>query len=76
MARKENITIGLPKPVLDAIEQAQIELYRKSLNAQVRGDAGDAKFSRSMTIEMLIIDGLRKHGFDVVWGTLKDAETE
>lgn len=80
MARKTNITIGLPEPVLEAIEQAQKEMYRKSLTAMARRSAmrdhPDAQFSRSVTVEMLIIDGLRKNGFDVDWGKLKNAKTK
>jgi len=69
MARKENITIGLPKPVLDAVEKAQVKLYKESLDAKVRGDAGDAGYSRSLTIELLVLEGLKKHKIDVDWET-------
>jgi hypothetical protein len=67
MARKENITIGLPKPVLGAVEKAQVKLYQDSIDAKVRGDAGEAGYSRSQTIELLVLEGLKKHGVDVEW---------
>lgn len=66
MARKENITVGLPKPVLEAVEKARDVLYAGSLDAQVRSYSSEARYSRALTIELLILEGLRKYGIDVV----------
>lgn len=71
---KTSITIGLPDPVLKAVEIAQRELYLKSLDALAQKAAGQhpkAGFSRAQTIEFLICDGLEKHGIDVDWGKLE-----
>ena len=71
---KTSITIGLPEPVLKAVELAQRKLYEKSLTALAQRAAGNhpnAGFSRAQTIEFLICDGLEKHGIEVDWGKLE-----
>jgi len=69
MARKITFTTSLPKPVLDALEKAQHKLYRNALSPGERRTADttfpDAKLSRALVIEMLIVDGLRRRGIKV-----------
>ena len=70
---KTSSTIGLPEPVLKAVEIAQRKLYEESLTAMAQRAAKkkpEAGFSRAQTIEFLILDGLEKHGIEVDWGKL------
>jgi hypothetical protein len=71
MARKTNVTIGLPKPVLDAVDKARGILYEKSLTAQARRRIGEGRYSRSVVMEILITEGLHKNGIDINWGKLR-----
>ena len=63
MTRKQSITVGLPVPVLDAVERAREALWK------TRGVVGNkpADWSRAQVIEFLICDGLDKHGIEVNW---------
>lgn len=69
MARKITFTTSLPKSVLDALEKAQRKLYRDALSSGEKTVAAasfpEAKLSRALVIEMLIVDGLRRRGIEV-----------
>lgn len=68
MARKETITVGLPPPLMRALEVAQEKLYKQAVGA---GAPPGVKYSRAVIIEMALVDFLRGNGIKVDFGKPK-----
>jgi len=61
MPRKTSISIGLPDDVLQAVEQAQLQLYEQAVKKRIAGSG----FSRALTIEILLTEALKARGIVV-----------